>query len=70
MTSSHKEIITYDEMNCKDEKYRSLETQLVNWDGTTTDIFRRPTPWTTIYEETADDLILHDYCKEADKAGQ
>ncbi len=68
--SSHKEIITYDEVNCEAGKYRSLETQLVNWDGTTTDIFRKPTPWTTVFEATVDDLLLHDYCKTADKAGQ
>lgn len=66
--SSHKEIIGYDEMNCKTEEYRSLESQGVNWDGTTTKVFTRPTPWTPVYDGTADDVILRDYCKEAAKA--
>jgi hypothetical protein len=66
--SSHKEIIAYDEMDCKTEKYRSLESQGVNWDGTTTQIFRTPMPWTPTFDDTADDLVLQQYCKEAAKA--
>jgi hypothetical protein len=68
--SSHKELIGYDEMNCVTEKYRTLESQGVNWDGTTTAIFTRPTPWMTIYNDTADDRVRENYCKEAAKAGK
>jgi hypothetical protein len=65
--SSHKEIITYDEMNCKTEEYRALESQGINWDGTATRIFTRPTPWNPVFNDTADDTILRNYCKEAAK---
>lgn len=66
--SSHKAIISYDEVNCTTEKYRALETQGINWDDTTTKIFTTPTPWTPVFENTADELLLQDYCKEAQKA--
>jgi hypothetical protein len=66
--SSHKEIVAYDEMNCKTENYRALESQGLNWDGTTTQIFTRPTPWTPAFNDTADDRMLLNFCKEAAKA--
>jgi hypothetical protein len=66
--SSHKEIVGYDEMNCKTEAYRSLETQGVNWDDTTTRIFTRPTPWTPAFNDSADDRMLQNFCREAAKA--
>ena len=68
MKSSHKEIVTYDEMDCKNETYRSLELQGVKWDGTLTEIFRKPTPWMPCFDNTADDRVLENYCKEAAKA--
>jgi hypothetical protein len=63
--SSHKEIVALDEMDCKGEKYRSLESQGINWDGTPTVVWKKPTPWTPIYDDSADDRILRDYCKQA-----
>ncbi len=62
-SSSQKEIVSLDEINCKTEKYRSLELQGVNWDDTTTVIYKRPTPWNTIYTDTADEYFLDNFCR-------
>ncbi len=66
--SSHKEIIAFDEFDCRNDQYRSLELQAVNWDGTATEIFRRPSPWGPAYQGTADEYIMDNYCGEAKKA--
>ena len=44
--SNQKEIIAFEEFDCTQDRYRSLEVQGLNWDGTTTQIFRKPSPWT------------------------
>jgi hypothetical protein len=63
-----KEITTYDEIDCRTEKFRTLELQGTNADGTTTDIFRRTSPWSLIFQESADEYFLNNFCKEAGKA--
>jgi len=62
-SSSQKEIVSYDEIDCRDEKYRSLELQGVNWDDSTTIIYKRPTPWTPIFTDTADEYFLDTFCR-------
>ena len=63
-----KEITSYDELDCRTEKFRTLELQAINPNGTTTEIFRRPSPWNTVYQQSADEYILNNFCKEAAKA--
>jgi hypothetical protein len=60
-----KEITSYDEIDCKNERYRTLELQGINTDGTKTDIFRKPSPWSAIFLESADEYFLNNFCKEA-----
>jgi hypothetical protein len=66
---SLKEITSYDEMDCKTEKYRTLELQGVNADDTKTEIFRKPGPWNTVYQDSADEYFLRKFCREAAQAG-
>jgi len=65
--SNMKEITSIDEFDCSEGRYRSLEVQGLKWDGTTTDLFRKPTPWGTVYEGTAEDYFLNNYCGQAKK---
>ena len=64
MRSSHKEIIAYDEMNCKTEKYRALESQGVNWDGTTTADIHKTDAVDATFDDTADDLVLQNIARK------
>ncbi len=66
--SNQKEIIAFEEFDCTQDRYRSLEVQGLNWDGTTTQIFRKPSPWTPIFPDMADDYFLDNYCGAAKKA--
>ncbi len=65
--SELKEIISFDEIDCKTEKYRSSQTQGVRQDGSTTEMFVKPSPWITIYQGSADEYFLDTSCKEAKK---
>lgn len=62
-----KEIIALDEIDCKNEKYRSVQSQGVRQDGSTTEMYVTPSPWYTIYDESADDFFLNTSCKEINK---
>lgn len=66
-SSNMKEIVALDEFDCRDGRYRSLEVQGLKWDGTTTEIFRKPTPWGAIYDDTAEIYFLDNYCGQAQK---
>jgi hypothetical protein len=63
-SSSQKEITSFDEIDCRTQKYRSLELQGVNWDDTTTIIYKRPTPWNTIFGDTPDEYFLDNFCRK------
>jgi hypothetical protein len=64
-----KEITTFDEIDCRNDRFRTLELQGVNADDTKTDIFRRVSPWNPIFQESADEYLLNHFCTEAAKAG-
>jgi hypothetical protein len=64
-SSSHKEIVSFDEIDCKNDKYRSLEVQALNWDDTPTPIYRKPSPWTNIYQDTPDEYFLDNFCRRS-----
>ena len=62
--SPQKEIISYDEVDCNNARFRSLETEAVYWNGTTR-AFKVISPWIPMYEGTPDELFLVDRCREA-----
>lgn len=62
-----KEIVSFDEIDCKTEKYRSLQTQGVRQDDSTTEMYVTPSPWYVIYDDSADDFFLNTSCKEINK---
>jgi hypothetical protein len=61
-SSSQKEIVSFDEIDCRTDRYRTLELQGLNWDDTKTMIYKRPTPWTNIFENTPDEYFLGKFC--------
>jgi hypothetical protein len=68
ISSNMKEITAIDEFDCSAGRYRSLEVQGLKWDGSTTELFRRPSPWGIVYEGTAEDYFLDNYCDQAKKS--
>jgi hypothetical protein len=68
--SSHKEIVSLDEIDCRKEKFRTLQLQALGWDDVATPIYKRPTPWATIYGGTAEDSLILDYCIRSGTAGK
>jgi hypothetical protein len=63
-SSSQKEITSFDEIDCRMDRFRSLELQGLNWDDTTTAIYRRPAPWSKIYSETSDEVFEDKVCRQ------
>lgn len=64
-TKGLKEITSFDEIDCRTDKFRSLELQGVNYDDTKTVIFKKPSMWSTIFQDSADEYITNQFCKDA-----
>jgi hypothetical protein len=62
---SLKEITSFDEIDCRADKFRTLELQGLNPDGTTTEIYKKPSVWTNIFQESADDFFIIKFCGDA-----
>lgn len=59
-----KTIISLDEIDCRNQKYRMLQSQAFRRDGTATEMFMVISPWMTIYQASADEYLLDNYCKK------
>jgi len=68
--SSHKEAVSLDEIDCRKEKYRAIQLQALDWADAATPVYQRPSPWVTIYEGTAEDFLILDYCIRGGAAGK
>jgi hypothetical protein len=68
-TTSHQEIASFDEFNCRSERFRTLELQATKWDGTLTEVYRKPGSWVTVYANTPDEYFLINLCPEAERRG-
>ena len=62
-----KEITSFDEIDCKTEKFRTLELQGLDSKDTLTAIFKKPSPWTPIFQGSADDYFIIKFCRDATK---
>lgn len=57
-----KEIVTLDEINCRQQRYRTRELRVTNWDGSsqTSD---KVTGWTNIYSNSPEEYLMGEFCK-------
>jgi hypothetical protein len=62
--AAQKEIIELDEIDCTETTYRSLQLTVVYWDGSAKS-FSRVSPWTYIFPNSPDEVLLLDACKSA-----
>ena len=62
--SPQKEIISFDEIDCNEARYRTLEVEGVYWDGRTK-TFKAVSPWVRIFADSPDEVLYLDVCKAA-----
>jgi len=62
--SPQKEIISFDEIDCGEARYRTLEVEGVYWDGRTK-TFKAVSPWVRIFADSPDEVLYLDVCKAA-----
>jgi hypothetical protein len=57
-----KEIVTLDELSCRENRYRTRELRVTRWDGTsqTSD---KVTPWANVYSSSPEQYLIQGYCK-------
>ena len=57
-----KEIVTLDEINCREARYRTRELRVTRWDGTsqTSDSV---TPWANAFSGSPEEYLMSEYCK-------
>ncbi len=57
-----KEIVTLDEINCRQARYRTKELRVTNWNGTyqTSD---KITPWANVFSGSPEAYLMDEYCK-------
>jgi hypothetical protein len=67
--SGEKEIVTYDEIDCRKQSYRSLLIRVTH-ENDTVETFVKNSPWTKIFEESPEEYMLGAPCIEAGKAGR
>jgi hypothetical protein len=64
--AGQKAIISWDEIDCFKQKFRSVQMQVVQWDDTM-ETFNRVQDWMTIWGESPEEWFLDNTCKEVRK---
>jgi len=64
--ASQKEIISLNELNCNEQRYRSIHTLITKRDGSV-ESFTKTTPWINIYRSTSEGYFQDKFCEEAGK---
>jgi hypothetical protein len=60
--AAQKEIVTLDEIDCREARYRSLELIVTYWDGTTRR-YDTPSPWANVYTSSVEEFLMDQHCK-------
>jgi hypothetical protein len=56
------EIVTLDEINCRQQRYRTRELRVTLWDGKT-QTSDKVTPWANIYSASPEEYLMGEHCK-------
>jgi hypothetical protein len=57
-----KEIVTLDDLDCREARFRTRELRVTYQDGTTR-TSDRVTPWANVFSGSAEDYLMQEYCK-------
>ena len=60
--SAQKEIVTFDQIDCREAEYRSLQLSVTYWDGTVK-TFNKEGPWAHVYSNSPEEYLLEEHCK-------
>jgi hypothetical protein len=60
--SAQKEIVTFDQIDCREAEYRSLQLSVTYWDGTAK-TFDKVSPWAHVYTNSAEEYLMDQHCK-------
>jgi hypothetical protein len=61
--AAQKEIITFDNINCREAEFRSLQLTVINWDGTSK-TFDKPSEWAHVFSSSPEEYLLEQYCNK------
>jgi hypothetical protein len=60
--SAQKEMVTRDEINCREAQWRTLELRATTWDGITR-TSDKATAWGNVYANSAEEYLMDQHCK-------
>jgi hypothetical protein len=60
--SAQKEIVTFDQIDCREAEYRSLQLSVTYWDGRVK-TFDKQGPWAHVYSNSPEEYLLEEHCK-------
>jgi hypothetical protein len=60
--SPQKEIVTFDQIHCREARYRSLRLTVTNWDGTTK-TYDKTSSWANVYTNSVEEYLMDQHCK-------
>jgi hypothetical protein len=61
--SAQKEIVTHDEISCRQAQWRTLELRVTGWDGTIQSS-NKPSPWGNINSGRPEEYLMEEHCKQ------
>ena len=60
--SAQKEIVTRDEISCREAQWRTLELRVTYWDGAT-GTSNKATSWGNVYPKSPEEDLMEEHCK-------
>jgi hypothetical protein len=57
-----KEIVTLDDLDCREARYRMRELRVAYWDGKT-QTSDKVTPWAKVFSGSPEEYLMNEYCK-------
>jgi hypothetical protein len=57
-----KEITTFDEIDCREARYRTRELSVTSWDGAT-QAYDKVTSWANVFSSSPEEYLMNEYCK-------
>jgi len=57
-----KEIVTLDDLDCREARYRTRELRVTYWDGKT-QTSDKVTPWANVFSSSPEEYLMNEYCK-------
>jgi hypothetical protein len=61
--ATQKEIVTLDEIDCHQARYRALRLRVTYWDGTVK-AWDKVNPWAKVYANSPEEYLMDEHCQE------